>query len=121
MAASKTKKFTYFIGIDVSRNELDYAVMHGKTFLFHREAKNTEGEVTAFVAELKSSPGFRLAKAESFLWLLLPFHFVCRLLKARRFLIWLACSFANCLTKGIARYILHYCRPTYNALMPLFM
>ena len=43
MIASKIKAYTYFIGIDISKNKLDYAVMQGKTFLFHIEADN-DGE-----------------------------------------------------------------------------
>ena len=30
----RKKKYTYFIGIDVSKNELDFAVMHQNVFLF---------------------------------------------------------------------------------------
>jgi len=33
-------EFTYFIGCDVSKNELDFAVMRGKEFLFHKEIAN---------------------------------------------------------------------------------
>jgi len=44
---SKVMEFTYFIGTDVSKNELDFAVMHGKTLLFHKEIANTETEVIA--------------------------------------------------------------------------
>ena len=37
--------FEFFIGIDVSKSELDFAVMHGKDQLFHREIVNTPEEV----------------------------------------------------------------------------
>jgi len=30
-------EFTYFIGCDVSKNELDFAVVQGKAFLFYKE------------------------------------------------------------------------------------
>ena len=59
----KPKKYTYFIGIDVSRNELDYAVMHGKTLLFHSERKNEPKDIIDFVDELKKLPAFKMAKA----------------------------------------------------------
>jgi transposase len=48
------KKFTYFVGIDVSRNELDFAVMKGSKLLFHREIPNEWSEIGLFIFELKS-------------------------------------------------------------------
>lgn len=63
MTTLKPKKYTYFIGIDVSRNELDYAVLKGTTFLFHREAKNEVDDINAFIAELKTLPNFTISKA----------------------------------------------------------
>ena len=59
----RKKKYTYFIGIDVSKNELDFAVMHQNVFLFHQECKNEKESVIAFIARLKAIPGFRLSKA----------------------------------------------------------
>ena len=59
----RKKKYTYFIGIDVSKNELDFAVMHQNVFLFHQECKNERESVIAFIARLKEIPGFRLSKA----------------------------------------------------------
>ena len=63
MTELKTKKYTYFIGIDISRNELDYAVMHGKKLLFHREAKNEPQDIFAFIDELKLLPGFTISRS----------------------------------------------------------
>src|ERR1700748_189207 len=57
------KKYTYFIGINISRNELDFAVFKNKEFLFHRETGNRSHEITAFVKELRKEPGFKLSKA----------------------------------------------------------
>jgi len=56
-------EFTYFIGIDVSKNELDFAVMHGKNLLFHREIANDAKTISAFIMELKKMPGFKLSEA----------------------------------------------------------
>jgi transposase len=56
-------EFTYFIGIDVSKNELDFAVMNGKTLLFHREIANTEQAITVFIKELAKLPAFSWASA----------------------------------------------------------
>ncbi len=60
---NKVMEFTYFIGIDVSKNELDFAVMHGKTFLFHKEIANTETAVMLLIKELIKLPQFDLAGA----------------------------------------------------------
>jgi len=62
-APIKIKKYTYFIGVDVSANELDYAVMKGSKFLFHRERKNEVADILDFVKELKLLPGFMITRA----------------------------------------------------------
>lgn len=56
-------EFEFFIGIDVSKNELDFAVMQGKSLLFHREVANTPGAINAFLKELGKQAGFTLNKA----------------------------------------------------------
>ena len=63
MRTGKPKKFTYFIGVDVSRNELDFAVMQGNSLLFHKEIKNDPAAISAQISELKSLPGFTVTKA----------------------------------------------------------
>jgi transposase len=60
---SKVMEFTYFIGTDVSKNELDFAVMRGKTLLFHKEIANTEAAIILFIKELIKLPEFDLAGA----------------------------------------------------------
>ncbi|MDB5134261.1 MAG: family transposase [Mucilaginibacter sp.] len=59
----KTKKFTFFIGIDVSKNKLDYAVMQGTKLLFHEVRKNDPDDILAFCNRLKELPGFTVTKA----------------------------------------------------------
>jgi len=56
-------EFEFFVGIDVSKNELDFAVQQGKTFLFHREIGNEPESIKAFIKELERQAGFRLDKA----------------------------------------------------------
>jgi transposase len=56
-------KFTYFIGADVSKNELDFAVMQGKKLLFHKEVKNSTLAIKSFIKELNKLPGFNLSEA----------------------------------------------------------
>ena len=60
---SKVMEFTYFIGTDVSKNELDFAVMRGKTLLFHKEIANSEAAIILFIKELIKLPEFDLAGA----------------------------------------------------------
>ena len=62
-ATNRIKKYNYFIGIDVSKVQLDYAVMRDKNLLFHREAKNDPADIAAFIAELKTLPGFTISKS----------------------------------------------------------
>ncbi len=56
-------EFEFFIGIDVSKNKLDFALLQGSRLLFHREVANTPEAVKAFVGELGKLPGFKLGKA----------------------------------------------------------
>lgn len=56
-------EFTYFIGIDVSKNELDFAVLKGKTPLFHKEILNQPSAIEIFIKELKKLPDFDIKQA----------------------------------------------------------
>jgi len=56
-------EFDFFIGIDVSKNELDFAVQQGSRFLFHREIANESLAINSFIKELSKLPGFSLNKA----------------------------------------------------------
>jgi len=58
---NKVMEFTYFIGSDVSKNELDFAVMRGNTLLFHREIANTQEAIIGFIKELYKLPGFNVS------------------------------------------------------------
>lgn len=60
---SKDKKFTYFIGIDVSRNELDFAVLHSGVFVLHKEIANTTESIDIIVKEFKLLPKFMISRA----------------------------------------------------------
>jgi transposase len=55
-------EFDFFIGIDVSKNELDFAVQQGGRFLFHREIANESPALNTFIKELGKLPGFSLNK-----------------------------------------------------------
>ena len=56
-------EFDFFIGIDVSKNELDFAIQQGKHLLFHREIANQPEAIKAFIKELGKLPEFDLNRA----------------------------------------------------------
>lgn len=56
-------EFIYFIGADVSKNELDFAVMRGKQLLFHKEIVNSPHAIRDFVKDLAKIEGLDLKKA----------------------------------------------------------
>ncbi|MDO8996112.1 MAG: IS110 family transposase [Sediminibacterium sp.] len=56
-------EFNFFIGTDVSKNELDFAIMQNKTFLFHKKVSNTPAAITTLLNELVKLPGFKLSMA----------------------------------------------------------
>ncbi|MEO8885792.1 MAG: IS110 family transposase [Mucilaginibacter sp.] len=62
-ARVKTKRYTYFIGIDVSKDKLDFAVVEAGKLLFHQETANEPEEIIPFVTGLKTLPKFALSKA----------------------------------------------------------
>lgn len=56
-------EFNYFIGIDVSKNELDFAIMQNKTFLFHKKISNNPAVIKGLLNELVKLSGFKLSQA----------------------------------------------------------
>jgi transposase len=56
-------KFEFFIGIDVSKNELDFSIQQGKCFLFHREIANEPEAIRALLKEFSKLPGFYLDRS----------------------------------------------------------
>lgn len=52
--------FTFYLGVDVSKNELDFSLRCGKESLFHKEMTNTPQAIKQFFKELKSVPDFKL-------------------------------------------------------------
>jgi transposase len=56
-------EFEFFVGIDVSKNELDFSVQQGKSFLFHKEIINEPEAIKAFLKELARLNGFSFCKA----------------------------------------------------------
>ncbi|RRN77982.1 IS110 family transposase [Pseudoxanthomonas sp. SGD-10] len=56
-------KFTYFIGTDVSKNELDFAIVQDGRLLFHKEINNTTKEIVILVKGLLKLPDFELCRA----------------------------------------------------------
>jgi len=56
-------EFEFFIGIDVSKGELDFAVQQGRQLLFHREISNDGAAIGAFFKELQGMADFSVGRA----------------------------------------------------------
>jgi transposase len=56
-------RFTYYIGVDVSKNKLDVAVFKSKDFVYHKVVDNNTAEINQFLKELKQQEGFSLTDA----------------------------------------------------------
>jgi transposase len=56
-------EFQFFIGIDVSKNELDFSVQQGKTFLFHQEIVNEPEAINKLLKEISKLGWFSLSHA----------------------------------------------------------
>ena len=56
-------KFTYYIGVDVSKNKLDVAVFKSKDFVYHKVIGNNTADINQFLKELKQQEGFSLTDA----------------------------------------------------------
>ena len=56
-------EFIFYLGVDVSKNELDFFLRCGKEDLFHKEIANTPSTIKQFFKELKTIHGFRLDQA----------------------------------------------------------
>jgi transposase len=55
-------EFVYYIGCDVSKNELDFAVYRGNAFVLHQEIENDSKSIDGFFKSLRELPGFELSK-----------------------------------------------------------
>ena len=53
----------YFIGVDVSKATLDWAVYDGKAIVLQSQSDNTEIAIRATIKLIKALPGFTVAKA----------------------------------------------------------
>ena len=60
--SKRNRKYTYFIGVDISKNKLDFAVFREKTFLFHTVIKNEKQDILDLVDRLKQMASFKLLK-----------------------------------------------------------
>jgi cephalosporin hydroxylase len=48
------KNYQYFIGIDVSKNELDFALIESNKVLFHLEVSNDQKGIEQFIRQIKN-------------------------------------------------------------------
>ena len=59
----RKRKINWFIGVDVSKCTLDYAVIQNDKLLFHHQGLNSKPDVERFIKELKALPQFSMAAA----------------------------------------------------------
>ena len=55
--------FLYFIGVDVSKATLDWAIYDGKRIVLQSQSANTEVAIRAIVKQIKALPGFTITKS----------------------------------------------------------
>ena len=53
----------YFIGVDISKTTLDWAVFDGKTILFQSQSENTEADIKATLKLIKALPSFKVSQS----------------------------------------------------------
>lgn len=58
----RKKNYSWFVGIDVSKNTLDYAVMRHHQLVFHERRQNQPEDIVAFVGKLKELPKFTISR-----------------------------------------------------------
>ncbi len=57
------QKFTFFIGIDISKKTLDFSVVKTGHELFHLTTSNNEKGIALFMDKLRQLPQFELNQA----------------------------------------------------------
>lgn len=62
-APKKTKKYIYFIGIDISKHKLDCVLYEEKKFISHTVTANEKAAILEFIVRLKEVPSFKMSKA----------------------------------------------------------
>jgi len=63
METTRKKKYSYFIGTDISKDKLDHAVVYEGKVLFHKVTLNTPNGIMDILEDLLEIPGFRMPKA----------------------------------------------------------
>ncbi|MDN5289012.1 MAG: Transposase family protein [Mucilaginibacter sp.] len=63
LTEQQIKKLKYFVGIDVSKNELDFAVIRDREPIFHREIRNTPEAIDDLFKEMKNR--FRFSRSNA--------------------------------------------------------
>jgi len=62
LKSKRNKKFTYFVGVDVSRDKLDYTILKDREVLLHETTINSPEPIIEFITKLKVIHGLSIAK-----------------------------------------------------------
>ncbi|MDQ1142923.1 IS110 family transposase [Pedobacter agri] len=57
------KRYKYFIGIDVSKLTLDFAIMNVEKLIYHKKIANEDTAIASMLVELKEINGFKLSNS----------------------------------------------------------
>lgn len=57
------RSIKWFIGVDVSKHTLDYAVIYQEELLFHQQRPNSRKDIAEFILQLKKLPKFSMKGA----------------------------------------------------------
>lgn len=57
------KRYKYFIGIDVSKLTLDFAIMNVEQLIYHKKIANDDTAIASMLVELKEINGFKLSNS----------------------------------------------------------
>lgn len=57
------KRYKYFIGIDVSKLTLDFAIMSLEKLIYHRKVANDDTAIASMLIELKGVSGFKISNS----------------------------------------------------------
>ncbi|PTS94829.1 IS110 family transposase [Pedobacter sp. HMWF019] len=59
----RIRRYTWFIGVDISKNKLDFSVMHNMVLILHKEITNDVDGIKSFIIELKTLEKFSMIKS----------------------------------------------------------
>jgi len=63
MPVTRKRNYTWFVGIDVGKAKLDFAILNQSRLILHKEVANDKQSIREFITELKTMLGLTIAKS----------------------------------------------------------